>query len=287
MTWGFSSYETRFRWAAAVWTLLLTIWCMSPIAWGIRLAGAAVWIALTAILSLRTAWWRPRSARDIPIILVADGVADTPVDPQHPEHTFRPESLERLIRNLIAAGYNFQTASEALAAPLRKSVVLTFDGCTRDAYTVLLPMLERLRAKATCFLLPAGDDPRYVTPLEIREMARSGRIEFGNTFPLPDSAVTAEELSDAIARERRRLTGILGRTPPVFAYPAGGAERLRSAVVTAGYKAALASDGNYMPSLADPFFIPRRRIPRSCKPLQAYLLATRGRYRVGRRQKRL
>ena len=31
MTWGFSSYETRFRWAAAAWVVLMTIWCMKNI----------------------------------------------------------------------------------------------------------------------------------------------------------------------------------------------------------------------------------------------------------------
>lgn len=288
MTWGFSSYETRFRWAAAVWALLLTVWCMmSPIPWLIRLIGALVCIAVTVLLSLWTAWWRPRSARDIPIFLVADGVGEDPIDPDHPERTFRPAALERLIGNLIAAGYNFQTVSEALAAPLRKSVVLTFDGGTRDLYTVLRPILERFHAKATCFLNPVGEDPRYVSPLEIREMAHAGRVEFGGTCALPDDTVTDEALAEAITRDRRRLTGILGHTPPVFAYPAGGAERLRAAAKAAGYKAALAADGNYLPSLADPFFIPRRRIPRACRPMQAYLLATRGRYRVGHRQKRL
>ena len=135
MTWGFSSFETRFRWAAALWAILMTVWCMSPLPWQARAIGGLVWVAITIGVSLRFSWWRPRLPREVPICLVA-GV-DVAL-------------LEPLVRNLLAAGYRFQTVGEALESPVRKAVVLTFDGGTRDHFTILLPFLRRMGVKATC-----------------------------------------------------------------------------------------------------------------------------------------
>ena len=89
MTWGFSSFETRFRWAAALWAILMTVWCMSPLPWQARVIGGLVWVAITIGVSLRFSWWRPRLPREVPICLVA-GV-DVAL-------------LEPLVRNLLAAG---------------------------------------------------------------------------------------------------------------------------------------------------------------------------------------
>ncbi len=282
MTWGLSSYETRFRWAAALWAVLMTIWCMSPIPWQVRLIGALIWVAITVLVSLRTAWWRPRSARNVPIILVADGVSETPIRPDFPQHTMRPEALDTLIRNLLVAGYNFQTVSEALAAPMRKSVVLTFDGGSRDAHATLLPILQRYHAKATCFVHTLEDnDHDVVTPLEIREMQSSGLIEIGATLTLSgETTVDGETLLNLLTRNRNRLTGILGQLPVAFAYPIGMSASWRPLVEAAGYKLAFGDANKQAPSLDDKLNIRRRHIPRKCKPLQAYLLATRGAYHI-------
>ncbi len=183
MTWGFSSYETRFRWIAALWAILMTVWCMSPLPWEVRLIGGGVWVAVTVLASACFAWWRPRSAREIPIFLSMEGVSEEISGVSRPERVLRPSELEALIRNLLSAGYRFQTVREALIAPVRKSVVLVVDGGTRDGLSVLLPLLRRLRVKATCFVAchEAGD-PRFLKSLELQEMGRSGWVEFGGTL---------------------------------------------------------------------------------------------------------
>lgn len=264
MTWGFASFETRFRWAAALWAVLMTVWCMSPLPWGVRAVGGAVWVAITAAASARFAWWRPRLPREVPICLLAE------VD---------PGTLEPLVRNLLASGYRFQTVGEALARPTRKSVVLTFDGGGREQFTVLLPLLRRLGVKATCFVSDQGmRDAGHLKPLELQEMARSGLIELGGA--LPDGAGEGEALLAAVVRGRRWLTGVTGRLPEAFAYaPGPGAALLARAAEAAHYRVAMTVGPRTEPFARAPFAVARRPLPPGLRPWQAYLLATRGRYR--------
>ncbi len=282
MTWGFSSYETRFRWIAALWAILMTVWCMSPLPWEVRLIGGGVWVAVTVLASACFAWWRPRSAREIPIFLSMEGVSEEISGVSRPERVLRPSELEALIRNLLSAGYRFQTVREALIAPVRKSVVLVVDGGTRDGLSVLLPLLRRLRVKATCFVAchEAGD-PRFLKSLGLQEKGRSGWVELGGTLGggLPSPGAQGE----AVARNRNWLTGILGVLPYAFAYPSGvvsADSAFRDALREAGYHAALFATDKTHPTVGDPFAIPCRDIPRGLRPWQAYLLATRGRWRA-------
>lgn len=284
MAWNLSSlssYEARFRWLAAIWAVLMTIWVMCPLPWQTRLLGVAIWLGVTLAISLLIAWWRPRSSSDIPIFLSFRHVSPTPVDPAHPEATIPPAALEKLIRNLKAAGYRLQTASEAIAAPDRKSVVMTFDGGTRDAFFALFPILRKLNAKATCFLPPLDPlNADHLKVLEIQEMVRSGLVEFGATIH-PEQA-DSPTLADDLKRTRNWMTGVLGHLPTYFSIPLNCApEAIRTAARAVGYKY-LFTTGKYMRPVAEaPDDIRRRIIPGNRRPLQIYLLATRGRYRVG------
>lgn len=278
---GLASYEARFRWLAVVWAILMTIWCMCPLPWQVRLTGAIIWVAITLIISLLIAWWRPRSEREVPIFLCFNNVADTPADPTHPERTIRPQDLETLITKLKAAGYRLLTTSEAAAHPDLKSVVLTFDGGSRDGFFALYPILRKHNAKATCLIpecLPNDDDRLKV--LEIKEMARSGLVEFGAIVSAEQA--TSPTLAQDIVRTRHWMTGVLGIIPTAFALPdCPEAEAVKEAALAVGYQYIL-TKGKYMRPVDEaPDDIHRRVIPGNRKPLQLYLLATRGRYRVG------
>lgn len=276
MTWGLSSYETRFRWIAAIWAVILTGFCFSALSWKIRVAGALLWVAITVLLSLRYAWWRPRGAREIPLFLL---LGRTTPDGQS-VWALDFDGLERLIRNLLAAGYRFQTLPEALAAPVRKSVVMTFDGGSREALDRLLPILRHWNARATLFVTDRGElDPRRVKPLEVQELARSGLVAFGGSVEPLAADATPEAWQAAIVRNRQWIAGVLGYLPEVFAYPEGvKPETLQPVVQAAGYRYAMTVGRILQPVAAAPFAIPRRPIPAKCKPWQAYLLATRGRF---------
>ena len=276
MNWGFASYETRFRWVAAIWAVILTGWCFADTNWKVRVVGALLWVIITVVLSLRFAWWRPRSEREVPIFLLlgrrnaAGAAADC----------LSLADLEVLIRNLLAAGYRFQTVTEAIVAPARKSVAMTFDGGAREALGSLLPLLQRHKVKATLFVTKAGEhEASSLKPLEIQELVRSGLIEVGGTVePLPPDA-PQEAWQEAIAHNRHWIAGVVGQLPRVFAYPQGAQpEALQGAVRAAGYTEAMSVGRQLRPVKDAPFDIHRRLIPGNCKPWQAYLLATRGRF---------
>lgn len=272
MTWGFSSYETRFRWAAALWAVLMTIWCMSPLPGGIRLIGAGLWILVTVVISLPFAWWRPRQARDVPIFLQADALLDA------------PEELKALVKNLVASGYRFQTVSEAVRAPIRKSVVFTFDRGTRDILEMLLPLVKALEIRVTCFVTDRGcTDERYLKPLELQELVRSGLVELGGSMIPPEGNPSAEELHEALFKTRNWVTGVSGHLPFAFAYPGGEAsDELRTIVEEAGYRVGMSVGRVARPVEVDRYDVRRRVIPGGYRPWQSYLLVTRGRYRAGR-----
>ncbi len=259
MTLGLASYETRFRWCAALWAILMTVWCMSPLAWEVRLIGGLVWVALTLLGSWGCAWWRPRSARDVPIFIHFDSVDGA--------------KLEPLVRSLVAAGYRFQTVREALTVPERKSVVMTFDGGTRDYQADLLPILRRHQVKATCFVTKRPpEDARYLKTLEVQEMARTGLVEFGTLLEGTEDEATLEQ-------GRNWITGLLGQLPYAAVYPeAEQSETLRERLASLGYHAALIATDKVYPTVDERFAIPRRRIPLTLRTWQAYLLVTRGRW---------
>ena len=88
-------------------------------------------------------------------------------------------------------------------------------------------------------------------------------------------------LRQAVVRGRRWLTGVTGRLPMAFAYaPGPHAEALAQAAQEAHYRLALTEGtGRPQPFAKAPFAVTCRRIPAGLRPWQAYLLATRGRYR--------
>ena len=278
MTWGLASYETRFRWVAAIWAVLLTGWCAGTMSWSWRIAllGALLWVAITVLLSLRFAWWRPRGARDVPIFLLLGRLGPD----SQPQEFLPAEGLERLIKNLLVAGYRFQTVSEAIDEPTRKSVAMCFDGGARTALNRLLPLLQKYGVRATLFATDRGvTDSRRLKPLELQELLRSGMLEIGGSVEDLGPEASEEAWAAEVVRVRHWLAGVLGALPNVFAYPEGIApERLKEAVKAAGYHAAMTEGRVLRPVKADPFAIRRRSIPMGCKPWQAYLLATRGRF---------
>ena len=113
----------------------------------------------------------------------------------------------------------------------------------------------------------------------MQEMVRSGLIELGGGLDTAADAPAA--LRQAVVRGRRWLTGVTGRLPMAFAYaPGPHAAALAQAAQEAHYRLAL-TEGTGRPQPFDkaPFAVTRHRIPAGLRPWQAYLLATRGRYR--------
>lgn len=229
-------------------------------------------------------WWWPRVSPSVPVVLMLHSVAEEVVEPISPNNTVRPGELEALAVRLRRSGYTFQTLSEAVESPCRRSVVFTFDDGCRDNYAALFPLVLRLGMRATCFVTDRGGrDPAFLSPAQMREMDASGRFEFGGHT---SRHVTLTDVKPEVARSEIRgnkacLEEILGHPVKSFSYPCG---RYTPAIVeevrAAGYRLAVTMEKRMRPPLADPLRIHRQIIPRGLDPAAAYLLATRGRYRL-------
>lgn len=278
------SWEKQFKACVAVGLIAIGAQLVSPLPWTVRVVCAAVPVIVGIIISSQRTWWRRRVSAKLPIFLMLHSVADDVVDASCANNTLRPAELERLIIDLKAAGYVFQTATEAAEAPLPRSVALTFDDGYLDNYTELFPILQRQQVKATCFITNRGaEDPAFLSPTQIRQMQASGLIEFGGHTAAHTvlDTLPPEAVEHAIRANVNWLTEVTGQAPVSFAYPCGGYnDFVVEQVKAAGYRYAFTMHKKMRPVVADPLRIHRQIIPRGKTPLQNYLLATRGKYRL-------
>jgi peptidoglycan/xylan/chitin deacetylase (PgdA/CDA1 family)/GT2 family glycosyltransferase len=166
-----------------------------------------------------------------------------------------PERFTRIMEWLKRAGYTsaMPTDWEKRTANKRR-VVLTFDDAYDDFMTDAFPVLDRLGFTATVFVVvdrigktnewdeSRGFKSRRLLSLEqIRELHRHG-VHFGS-HTLTHAWLTSasdQDLEREVRDSKRKLEDLLGAEVSSFAYPWGIADmRVRSAVASAGYKAAL------------------------------------------------
>lgn len=237
---------------------------------------------------IRCAWWWPKWK--VTSFLMLHSVSDAVVDPECPNNSIRPSELEGLIENLKARGYRFRTFKGAIEDELSgdarsaRTVCMTFDDGYVDNYTDLFPVLRRHRAEATCFVTSrGGSDARFLSPAQIREMHASGLVEFGGhtaTHCVLDR-VEAARARDEIESNKRWLEDVVGERVVSFAYPCGGENgEIVEMVRSAGYRYGAAMVKKMRPVATDLMRVHRQIIPRGVMPWQAYLLATRGKFRI-------
>ena len=209
-------------------------------------------------------------------------VNDEVVEPIAPNNSIRPRELVALIERLLAAGYTFQTLKQAMSKPPpRRVVVLTFDDGFADNRENLLPILQRFGIPATLF----ATNRRGVTFLsdeDIRALASTGLIEFGghSAHHIDLRQCSTDELVHELEANRLSLQQLSGQKVESFAYPSGFYNvRERDAVAKAGFHWAVTTKKKAHGE-KDSLQLPRQIIPRELSPLKAYLLATRGRYRL-------
>ncbi len=274
------SYEGWFRlWVGVALALLLVAWFI-PYGW---VLGGIVGVA-GVVVSCRILWFWKRVSARLPIFLMLHSVNDTIVHEDCANNSIRPKELEQLIVNLKAAGYRFQTAYEASVSPCRRSVVLTFDDGFVDNYTELFPILKRHQVKATLFVTNLGaTNPEFLSEAQIREMAASGLVEFGgHTAEHTTLGQASEEATRvAITENFLWLSNILGDPPKTFAYPCGQhTEHSLKVLQELEIPFAFTMYKKMRPVEEAPLLIHRQIIPRGKTPLQNYLLATRGKYKI-------
>jgi peptidoglycan-N-acetylglucosamine deacetylase len=112
----------------------------------------------------------------------------------------------------------------------RAALSLSFDDARGSQIEHGLPLLERLEAPATFFVLPDGVSGNVVSWRAVAEQGHeignhsvrhpcSGNFAFTRNAPL--EALTLADIDAEIDEANRRLDELLGVTPSVFAYPCG------------------------------------------------------------------
>jgi len=164
--------------------------------------------------------WRPPRSWDLPRILMYHSVEPGEASGMN----VPPDHFERQLRYLREGGFQGLTLSELAAREDRfKTVAITFDDGFRNNFTHAWPLLQRYGFRATIFLSPEIRDIETLTRDQIREMADSGKIEFGAhtlhhvNLTRVDARQARREISESIAWVEQ----VSGRPCRCFAYPYG------------------------------------------------------------------
>lgn len=137
-----------------------------------------------------------------------------------------PSDFEEQLKYIRDNGYTAISFEDLANLPdITKPVMLTFDGCWRDLYTIVFPMIQQYNTKINVFVWPdylgaAG----HLTEAQLREMAESDlvSIQAGIEVYKPTDTVVQETLFAQIDKAKDYVTTLIGHEPIAFAYPVGG-----------------------------------------------------------------
>jgi peptidoglycan/xylan/chitin deacetylase (PgdA/CDA1 family) len=153
--------------------------------------------------------------------------------------------------------------------PGPRSFVITVDDGHEDGFTQALPVLQALGDTATFFVITDRiGRSGYLSAGQLRAMTADG-MEIGNhTFDHHNVTTLSMALARAdIDRAQATLGVILGRSPELFAYPAGKANpSAESDVQSAGIQLAVGEKPGALEDLADRYLLPRIRVSPSMAP---------------------
>ena len=165
--------------------------------------------------------------RSIPIFsyyTVADGKGSdyAKIEPDE----VKQKSFEEQVRFAKTNGYSLITFEDlANLEQYDKPVMLTFDGCYSDVYSVVYPFIKQENVKINLFVCPEYlDQPGRLTTAQVQEMKNSGLVSLqcaslldaGHLDKLTEAELTAK--LESIKNSVRQLSG---KEPLAFAYPIG------------------------------------------------------------------
>jgi peptidoglycan/xylan/chitin deacetylase (PgdA/CDA1 family) len=178
-----------------------------------------------------------------------------------------PAIFEAQLQTLIDDGDHFVTLSDLadaldgkVALPA-KPVVITFDDGLEDLYSTVFPILKKLQAKVTAFLITNYLDHKYyLKSSEVKEMAQSGLVEIGShTISHPRLDLLTDEKAKAqIADSKTILEKDFGSPVSSFAYPHGLFNKNTPKLVQdAGYRVAVSTVYGAKANPKNRYFLPR------------------------------
>lgn len=230
--------------------------------------GAAA--ALAAVLALRFYWhlrWGPPPAGSIPVL--AYHKVDTRFELGGTWVT--PRQFERQMRWLKEDGWRTVTMTQAAemmssGTAEAKTVCLTFDDAYQGLHRYALPILQKMGFTATVFVVTdyvgaentwdlnwGGRRFRHLDWDQMKEMQRAG-IEFGSHGASHRDlrSLADQDLRRELAGSKKSLEEGLGAEVAAFCYPFGRYDqRVRRAVIEAGYKCACSHSPNRPNNMLD------------------------------------
>ena len=108
---------------------------------------------------------------------------------------------------------------------ITKPVMLTFDGCWKDLYTVVYPLIQEYNVKINVFVWPEYlSTAGHITEGQLKEMAESELVSVQaalETYTFLDYMLE-DTLKANVAKAKSYVSGLIGRDPLAIAYPVGG-----------------------------------------------------------------
>ena len=199
-----------------------------------------------------------------------------------------PTTFERQMRFLKDARYNIvplETLIELmrLGHPIPyNTIAVTFDDGFENNYTTAFPVLKRYNIPATIFVVVDKiGTPGYLNWQQLQEMSRHG-IDIGShtlchAF-LPEIK-DPQQVRRELILSRKKIKERLPAGADTFAYCGGGFnEKVRQAVIDAGYKGACATNPGKRYPADDIYALKRLRISRTSDNLFIFWIQTNGLY---------
>ena len=165
--------------------------------------------------------------REIPIISYYS-VSDDPGTEQYLVGSERvsPDDFEEQLKYITDNGFTAITFEDlADLANITKPVMLTFDGCWKDLYTIVYPRIQQYNTKINVFVWPEYlGTGGHITEGQLKELASSDlvSVQAGIEIYKPTDSMKQEELFASIDKAKKYVTDLIGHEPLAFAYPVGG-----------------------------------------------------------------
>ncbi|MBP2644872.1 MAG: polysaccharide deacetylase [Firmicutes bacterium] len=191
-----------------------------------------------------------------------------------------PEQFDEQMKYLSENGYHSITPDQLLdyleygrRLP-ENAVLITFDDGYLDNYTKAYPILKKYGFTATIFVVTGlvGNDPRFLTWNQIREMRQNGFVFGSHTANhVPITQLGPEQAQKELTESSMVMENQLGTKPAYFAYPTGAYNRQAEQLVRrVGYRAAFTIRYGRAGMESDHFAIERIPIFRSTKTFRSF-----------------
>ncbi len=201
--------------------------------------------------------------------------------------TVLPENFEAQLQALADSGYHTVSLTDlylylTYGTPLPpKPIILTFDDGYRDAYTIILPLLQQYGFVGTFFVLATPthyENPNYLTWAMMREMADAGMEIQGHGRDHVDlRGRSTDFLVYQILGIKEAVEYHTGQAVHFFCYPSGQYDDDVIAVArSAGYWGAVTTQYGRVHTREDLFALHRIRV-RGTDSLESFMAHVEGR----------